>query len=76
MAQKNNNNNADVKQEKAVKTVAIPVYTVEEFAAAPNSVGTKSPDIVRAALAGKEKDTFTIEEATELVKEFSKKEVK
>ena len=76
MAQKNNNNNAEVKQEKAVKTVVLPVYTVEEFAAAPKSVGTKSPDIVRAALTGKEKDTFTIEEATELVREFSQKEVK
>lgn len=69
------NNNADGKQEKA-KTVVLPTYTVEEFAVSPESVGTKSPDIVRAALTGKNKDSFTIEEATELVKKFSKKEVK
>ena len=49
-------------------------YTVDEFASAPDTVGAKSPDIVRAALRGK--DRYTQEEAERIVKDFSKKEVK
>lgn len=52
-----------------------PTYTVGEFAVAPQSVGAKSPDIVVAALSLGGKDSYTVNEATEIVKNFKKKEV-
>ena len=57
------------------KVVNQPQYTVEEFVAAPKTVGAKNVDIVRAALKGKG-DTFTVDEAKEFVNKFCKKEVK
>ena len=51
-------------------------YTVDEFASAPQSVGVKSPDIVRAAFKVANKDNATIEEAKKIVETFKKKEVK
>lgn len=57
------------------KVVNQPQYTVEEFAAVPKTVDATNADIVRAALKGKG-DTFTVDEAKELVNKFCKKEVK
>lgn len=76
MAQKNNTNtDAKVSKESPKKTVASK-YTVEEFASAPQSIGAKNADIVRAALTVKGNASYTVEEATSIVKEFAKKEVK
>lgn len=81
-----NNNNATVnkanvsahqKQKSEPKAAkSEPTYTVEEFAAAPKSVGTESPDIVIAALSVGGKSSYTVSEAVEIVKNFKKKEVK
>jgi hypothetical protein len=81
-----NNNNATVnkanvsvpQKQKSEPKVAKnePTYTVEEFAAAPQSVGTESPDIVIAALSVEGKTSYTVSEAEEIVKKFKKKEVK
>lgn len=58
------------------KSIVSPTYTVDEFANAPASVGAKSPDIVRAALATAGKKSATIEEAKKIVEKFKNKEVK
>lgn len=61
------------------KTVQSPAkestYTVEEFAAAPGSLGA-SADIVNAALVSAGKDSYTVSEAKDIVKKFKDKEVK
>ena len=63
------------KQSEA-KNVALPTYSVEEFAAAPESLGVKSPDIIRAAMKTAGKVTATIPEAKEIVGRFKDKGVK
>lgn len=63
--------------EKVAKTVATaPNYTVDEFAVAPQSVGTNSPDIVRAAFKVAGVTEATTEKAKEIVNKFKNKEVK
>ena len=75
--QKGNNPTASSQAKpQAKKVVAAVEYTVEEFAAAPTSIGAVSADIVRAALTTKCKSSYTIEEAKEIVKKFKDKEVK
>lgn len=56
------------------KVVNQPQYTVEEFASAPKTIGATNADVVRAALTGKG-DSFTVADATEIVKKFSTKGV-
>lgn len=58
------------------KTPVLSTYTVDEFAAAPNSVGVQSADIVRAAFKMAGKEVATLEEAKKIVSVFRKKEVK
>lgn len=62
-------------QEPKKNTPPAGIYTINEFAKAPQSVGANSPDIVRAALKLAGKDSYTQAEATEIVKRFSEKEV-
>lgn len=77
----NNNNatankaHASTKQNEPKVAKNEPTYTVGEFAAAPQSVGANSPDIVVAALSLDGKDSYTVSVATEIVKNFKKKEV-
>ena len=63
------------KETKAVQ-VALPTYTVAEFASAPESVGATSKDLVNAAFSYAGKKEATVEEAKEIVKKFKNKEVK
>lgn len=63
------------KQSEA-KAVALPVYSVEEFAASPNVLGVKSPDIIRAAMKLAGKEHATVDEAKRIVTTFKNKEVK
>lgn len=60
---------------KATATTAT-TYTVEEFAAAPKTLGVESPDIVTAAFRVKGKKEATVEEAKKIVKEYAGKEIK
>lgn len=53
-----------------------PTYTVNEFAAAPDVLDTKSADIVTAALTLAGKEAYTVSEAKNIVKKFKEKEVK
>ena len=64
-------------QTKPVQTPAKkgPTYTVEEFAAAPESLGANA-DIVTAALLSAGKESYTVSEAKDIVKKFKDKEVK
>lgn len=69
-------------QENSVETQPLkkkavePTYTVDEFSSAPRELGNYSTDIVRAALTIDGKESYTIEEARAIVKQFSNKEVK
>lgn len=69
------NNRPNGTQTKPESKQTVSVYTVEEFAAAPDVVGAKSVDIVRAALTTGNKASYTIEEAKTIIKDFAKKEV-
>lgn len=70
---------ANVQASKAetqpVQTKKESKYTVQEFASAPESVGSNA-DIVMAALLSDGKESYTISEAKEIVKKFKEKEVK
>ena len=51
-------------------------YTIDEFAKAPDAVGSNSPHLVRAALMMAGKERYTQAEAKQIVKTFSEKEVR
>lgn len=76
------NDNVSAKKETVTEPVAVkktatqPMYTVDEFAKAPQALGETSKDIVRAALSIDGKGSYTVEEAKKLVKEFKSKGVK
>lgn len=81
MAQKQNTNKSVDSETKPVqvnvsRSANEPTYTIAEFALAPESIKAKNADIVNAALSIRGKDSFTISEATEILKKFSNKEVK
>ena len=59
----------------AVKTKA-PTYTVDEFAAAPESLEVSSPDLIRAAFKVAGKVEATVENAKKIVSDFKKRGVK
>lgn len=63
-------------KQSETKTAVLSTYTVDEFAAAPKSLGVTSPDIIRAAFKVAGKTEATLEEAKKLVLDFKKKEVK
>lgn len=73
------NNTAKEKANVQTKPVQTPAkeatYTVEEFAAAPESLGANA-DIVNAALLSAGKKSYTVSEAKDIVKKFKDKEVK
>ena len=60
---------------KTATNPAMPTYSVDEFAAAPNILGVKSPDIIRAAMKQAGKDNATVDEAKKIVETFKKKGV-
>lgn len=68
--------------EKSTATAKVAVitpstYTVEEFAAAPKSLGENtSPDIIRAAFKVAGKKEATIEDAKKIVEKYARKEIK
>ena len=64
------------KQDNKATVQEVSTYTVDELAKAPEAVGAKSPDIVRAALKRAGLESATVEEAKEIVKKFKNKEVK
>lgn len=65
------------KETKGTVTKAVePVYTVAEFAQAPESLGVKSPDIIRASFATAGITEATVEDAKKIVNKFKNKEVK
>lgn len=61
---------------KPKKSVSESTYTVDEFMAAPKTLGITSPDIIRAAFLSAGKSTATVEEAKNIVNKFKNKEVK
>ena len=71
---KQKNEAATVQTSKTVSSA--PTYTVEEFAAAPQTLDVKSADIIRAAFKVANKETATVEEAKKIVNNFKNKEVK
>lgn len=78
---KNDNVSATKKVETTTEPVAKkvatqPKYTVDEFANAPQALSETSKDIVRAALLCDGKESYTVEEAKKIVKEFKNKGVK
>ena len=64
------------KQTETKTSPAMPTYSVDEFAAAPQSLGVKSPDIIRAAMKQAGKDSATVDEAKSIVEKFKNKGVK
>ena len=71
--------NVSVPQEtpkKAKTAPAVPTYTVQEFAAAPKTLGVENSDMIIAAFKVAGKESATIEEAKVIVEKFKKKEVR
>lgn len=74
---KDNNVSETKKAESVVATkkATQPKYTIDEFAKAPQALGETSKDIVKAALLRDGKESYTVEEAKKIVKEFKNKGV-
>lgn len=59
-----------------VSKITEPLYTVEEFAKAPQTLGVNTPDLIRAAFKTAGKTEATVSEANAILKKFKSKEVK
>ncbi len=70
-----NKQNDVSKAVQQTKKAVSPSYSVDEYASAPESLGTTS-DIIRAAFKTVGKDIATVEEAKEIINKFKLKEVK
>lgn len=71
MATKKNETNA-----AEPKNIVLPMYTVEEFAKVPQSLGLENPDIIRAAFKTAKVKSATVDDAKAIVNKFKNKEVK
>ena len=61
---------------KAKTAPAVPTYTVQEFASAPQTLGVGNSDMIIAAFKVAGKESATVEEAKTIVEKFKKKEVR
>lgn len=60
---------------KAAKA-CVPMYTVNEFCKAPQTLDVSNPDIIRAAFKTAGVKSATVDDAKAIVKKFKNKEVK